>query len=272
MALTHTYASGVDLPPELYPLIIQNIYHASDLKVASLVSSEWRAQAQKDLFPTLHLPKNMNKLVSLSNDIRGNYAILSGVRTIEIPDPYPTPPQDLFEAVNKHILSIFESRNQLLCVNIQRSAEVLDGQLFDRLMGRTHDSESDLNQNAAVDFESNLTIGTHQTATTISCISTIRFDQPLIYGLTSDIFDTLGPSLSGLSLTESCSMTRANLNTMGGNRLEEFWDAMKRQLERDWTEEPVERRKVRRLAVDVHGGAWSSSSSTSWRYWGYRCP
>jgi hypothetical protein len=46
-------------------------------------------------------------------------------------------------------------------------------------------------------------------------------------------------------------MTRANLNGMGGNRLEEFQKAMMRQSEKDWTEEPVEKRKVRRLAVDA---------------------
>jgi hypothetical protein len=251
MALAHIYASGADLPPELYPLIIQNITHASDLKVASLVCSHWQTQAQRHLFRTLHLPKNMKTLISLSNDIRDNHAILSGVETIEIPDPMP--PQmlgDFFEAVNNYIISLFESRNQPLCAHIERTAEVLDGGLIDRLVGRTRDSESVQNQNTFVDPESNLGIATHH-ATASSCISTIRLNQPLIYGLTSDIFDTLGPSFSGLSLTESCSMTRANLNGMGGNRLEEFQNAMVRQLERDWTEEAVEKRKVRRLAVDA---------------------
>jgi hypothetical protein len=270
MALAHTYASGADLPPELHPPIIQNLYRPSDLKVAALVSSDWRVQAQKQLFSTLRLPKDINSLISLSNDIRDNHAILAGVRTITIPDatptaglPMPAPPQtvgELFEAIHEYILSIFESRKQLLCVNIERTGVVFDEQIFHRLVGTAQNSngliartsDSDRNQNGAVDSESNLGIGAHNAATAISCISTIRFDQPMFSSLTFGIFDTLGPTLSGLSLTESCQPFEliVGLN-VDGSRLEMFQNAMREQLERHAKEELVERRKVKKLAVDV---------------------
>jgi hypothetical protein len=253
MALVHTSASGADLPPELHSLIIQNLYRPSDLRAASLVSSDWRAQAQKHLFNTLRLPKDINSLISLSNDIRDNHAILAGVRTITIPDATPaaalsmlTPPQtvgELFEAINKYILSIFESRNQLLCVNIETTEVVFDEQIFHRLVGTAR------NQNGAVDSESNLGIGAHNTVTATSCISTIRLDQPMDSSLTFGIFDTLGPTLSGLSLPGLCLVPLQLIG--GGSRLEMFQNAMRERLKRHARKELVERRKIRRLAVTV---------------------
>jgi hypothetical protein len=85
MSLPHVYASAADLPPELHPFIVQNVYKAHDLMTASLVSSEWRKQAHKHLFSTLWLPDSTLDLRPLSDRLGNSEVVLAAIRTIGIP-------------------------------------------------------------------------------------------------------------------------------------------------------------------------------------------